>query len=48
MNIENKKILDCSCSSRSIWFDKNNPIVLYTDVRECDFEERFGANNAKR
>ena len=29
-----KKVLDCTCGSRSIWFDKNNPLALYTDIRQ--------------
>lgn len=33
-----KKILDATCGSRSIWFDKNNPDTLYVDRRECDRE----------
>lgn len=28
-----KKILDVTCGSRSIWFDKNHPAALYCDRR---------------
>lgn len=28
-----KKILDACCGSRMFWFDKNNPDVLYQDIR---------------
>ena len=31
-----KKILDATCGSRSIWFDKSNPDTLYVDRREGD------------
>ena len=29
-----KLILDATCGSRMIWFDKNNPLALYVDRRE--------------
>lgn len=29
----NKKILDATCGSRMIWFNKNNPNALYVDRR---------------
>lgn len=28
-----KKILDACCGSRMFWFDKNNPNVLFQDIR---------------
>lgn len=31
---ENAKILDACCGSRMFWFDKNNPDVLFADVRK--------------
>lgn len=33
-----KKVLDATCGSRMMWFDKNNPIALYVDRREVDDE----------
>ena len=30
----NKKILDVTCGSRTIWFDKNHPAALYCDKRK--------------
>lgn len=35
MNTEkgNKLILDACCGSRMFWFDKNNPLVLFQDIR---------------
>lgn len=40
----NKKIMDVCCGSRMFWFDKNNPNVLFNDLREekhilCDGRE---------
>lgn len=29
-----KKILDACCGSRMFWFDKQNPLVLFQDIRE--------------
>lgn len=34
--IEEKPILDSCCGSRMFWFDKNNPLVLYADIRSED------------
>jgi hypothetical protein len=31
-----KKILDACCGSRMCWFDKNNPDVIYNDIRDED------------
>mgnify|MGYP002764748392 FL=1 len=42
-----KKILDCTCGSRSIWFNKEHPDTIYCDKRK---EEHFGiwASNPER
>lgn len=32
-----KKILDACCGSRMFWFDKNNPDVLFADIRNEDY-----------
>ena len=29
-----KIILDACCGSRMFWFDKNNPLALYADIRD--------------
>ena len=29
-----KKILDVTCGSRTIWFDKQHPAAVYCDVRD--------------
>lgn len=34
-----KKILDVTCGSRTMWFNKNHPAVMYCDKRK---EEEFG------
>lgn len=36
ISLQNKKILDVTCGSRSIWFNKSHPAALYCDVREED------------
>ena len=33
-----KTILDATCGSRMIWFDKHNPNVIYLDNRELETE----------
>ena len=37
MEKQNKPILDVCCGSRMFWFDKENPLALFTDIR--DFED---------
>lgn len=37
-----KKILDVTCGSRSIWFNKNHPNALYCDKRDEEFDIAFG------
>jgi hypothetical protein len=34
MELDNKFILDCTCSARSIWFVKNHPNAIFTDIRK--------------
>ncbi|MFW6173545.1 MAG: SAM-dependent methyltransferase [Elusimicrobiota bacterium] len=34
MSDEEKLILDCTCGGRTIWFQKDHPNCLYTDIRE--------------
>lgn len=42
-----KKILDVTCGSRSIWFDKHNPIAIYCDNREEVYEHLWDKCNSK-
>ena len=34
MDLTDKRILDATCGSRSIWFQKQHPMALYMDCRE--------------
>ena len=43
-----KKILDVTCGSRSIWFNKNHPLAVYLDRRDEEYVETFGATNSTR
>lgn len=43
-----KKILDVTCASRSIWFNKNHPNALYCDKRVEEFETAFGKDRSIR
>lgn len=33
---KDKKILDACCGSRMFWFDKENPLAVFADIREID------------
>lgn len=35
--MKDKKILDVTCGSRTIWFDKNHPAALYCDKRDEEY-----------
>ena len=45
-----KKILDVTCGSRSIWFNKFHPNAIYCDKRQETFEGiwKSGKNQSKR
>lgn len=36
--METKKILDATCGSKMMWFNKSHPEVIYTDQRKGVFE----------
>lgn len=40
-----KKILDVTCGSRTIWFNKNHPNALYCDRRNEEYELYFGKSH---
>ena len=40
-----KKILDVTCGSRSIWFDKHHPAAVYCDIREERFDGLWKGKN---
>lgn len=37
MNGETKIILDACCGSRMCWFDKENPLALFADIRDEEY-----------
>lgn len=39
-----KKILDVTCGSRSIWFDKNHPAAIYCDNRREVYHDIWKSN----
>ena len=43
-----KKILDMTCGSRGIWFDKHHPAAVFSDRREVDETKPFGAAQSPR
>lgn len=34
--MKDKKILDACCGGRMFWYDKNNPDVMFMDIREVE------------
>lgn len=42
INLDNKKILDVTCGSRTIWFNKQHPNTVYCDKRELHESGVFG------
>ena len=40
--MEEKKILDVTCGSRTIWFNKNHPAAVYCDKRKESMQLAFG------
>lgn len=42
----NKKILDVTCGSRSIWFNKNHPAAVYCDKRREVYHDLWKSNAA--
>lgn len=47
-DLKQKKILDPTCGDRTIWFQKNEPHTVYTDIRREEWEGVFGANHKRR
>ena len=43
-----KKILDVTCGSRTIWFDKHHPAALYLDRRVVHERNVWGVNHSER
>ena len=42
-----KKILDVTCGSRTIWFNKNHPAALYCDRRSAEIYNVWKSGNGK-
>ena len=42
MDTRGKEILDVTCGSRSIWFNKNHPSAIYCDRRKEEWHGEFG------
>lgn len=42
-----KKILDVTCGSRTMWFDKRNPAAVYCDKRKETFINVWKSTNCK-
>ena len=38
----NEKILDVTCGSKSIWFQKNEPHTIFCDIRRKEWQGDFG------
>ena len=41
------KILDATCGTRSIWFNKNHPATIYCDKRETEIYGVWGSENGQ-
>ena len=42
-----KKILDVTCGSRTIWFDKHHPAALYCDNRQATYKGLWKSGDGK-
>ena len=45
--MEEKKILDATCGSRTMWFDKNHPAAIYCDKRREEHHNIWKSTNRK-
>lgn len=43
----NKPVLDATCGSRMIWFNKSNDLAIFVDKREVDDEAIWTSGNGK-
>jgi len=46
-DVSNRFILDACCGSRMFWFDKENPNVLFIDIRTGEMAMDVGTPNTK-
>ena len=42
IDLSNKKILDVTCGSKTIWFDKNHPAAVFCDKRVENLTKSWG------
>lgn len=42
-----KKVLDVTCGSRSIWFNKHHPAAVYCDKREIEMTGIWGSGEGQ-
>ena len=42
-----KKILDVTCGSKTMWFDKNHPAAIYCDKRKVTYKECWKSGDGK-
>lgn len=47
IDIENKKILDVTCGSKTIWFNKDNPAAIYCDKRKGEMHGIWKSGEGK-
>lgn len=45
--MSDKKILDVTCGSRTIWFNKHNPAAIYCDIRKEELTGIWKANTER-
>ena len=43
----NKKILDVTCGSRTIWFNKEHPAAIYCDIRKEELTGIWKSGNGQ-
>lgn len=46
IDLSNKKILDVTCGSKTIWFDKNHPAAVFCDKRVENLTKSWGGGHA--
>lgn len=42
-----KLILDACCGPRMMWFDKQNPLAVFMDIRDEEFNAQTGEWDSK-
>lgn len=45
--MQEKKILDVTCGSRTIWFNKYNPAAVYCDIRHEEYSEIWNSTKGQ-